>query len=199
MDEHKMIVYFDYVCPYCLIAEQTIMDGARENAIEVEWRAFELRPYPNDTLRPEDQYLSMIWPRSVYPMARRLDVPIKLPSISPQPYSHTAFEGMVYAREHDLQDPYNARVLRAFFQKDLNIGDIDVLARIAGEVGLDSDDFRAALVERRHAEAHRAALAQAGADDITSVPTVMFGGRRLPGVPSRAQLDDLIRTVLAAR
>lgn len=196
MTDRTMAVYFDYVCPYCLLAEDIVTEVAQEHDIDVEWRAFELRPYPTPTLRPEEAYLSTIWPRSVYPLARRLNVPIKLPSISPQPYSHTAFEGMVYARRHGKQDAYNSRVLRAFFQEDKDIGDLDVLTQIAGDLGLDKADFQAALTERRHAEEHQAALAQARADNITSVPTVLFNGQRLLGTPSREQLTQFIRSAL---
>lgn len=53
--------------------------------------------------------------QSVYPLARKMGVEIKLPSISPQPYTHLAFEGYQYAKEHGLANEYNDRVLRAFF------------------------------------------------------------------------------------
>jgi hypothetical protein len=33
------------------------------------------------------------WQQSVYPIARRMGVPIKLPEVSPQPHTHLAFEG----------------------------------------------------------------------------------------------------------
>ncbi len=62
---------------------------------------FELREYPTPTLRTEDEYLPRIWKRSVYPTAERLGVPIKLPSISPQPYSRLAFVGFQFAQELD--------------------------------------------------------------------------------------------------
>ena len=76
---------------------------------------FELRPYPNETLRPEGDYLQRAWRQSVYPIARRMGVPITLPTVSPQPHSHLAFEGFQYAREHGRGNEYNHRVLSAFF------------------------------------------------------------------------------------
>jgi predicted DsbA family dithiol-disulfide isomerase len=193
----KITVFFDYVCPYCLLAEDTITQVAEEHGLEVEWKPFELRPYPTPTLRPEDDYLPTVWNRSVYPMARRMGVPIKLPTISPQPYSHTAFEGLVYARERGREREYNDRVLRAFFQEDRDIGDIDVLTDLAGELGLDRAGFRAALEERRYEREHREALAEAEAAAVEAVPTVLVGAYRFAGVPTRVQLTNLVVKALA--
>ena len=70
---------------------------------------FELRPYPNETLRPECDYLQRAWQQSVDPIARRMGVPIRLPAVSPQPHTHLAFEGYQYAREHGRGNEYNHR------------------------------------------------------------------------------------------
>src|SRR5437868_3156360 len=119
---------------------------------------FELRPEPHPTLRPEGDYLQRAWQQSVYPTARRMGVPIRLPDVSPQPHTHLAFEGYQYAREHGKGNEYNHRVLEAFFAEGRDIGQIDVLARLAGEVGLDEREFEEALRSRKYREAHRQAL-----------------------------------------
>src|ERR1700730_2996303 len=118
---------------------------------------FELRPYPNETLRPEGDYLQRGWKNSVYPIARQMGVPIKMPTVSPQPHSHMAFEGFQYAKEHGKGNDYNHRVLTAFFVESQDIGDIGVLTKLAGEVGLDQTKFEAALKTRKYREAHQRA------------------------------------------
>jgi len=77
-----------------------------------------------------------------------MGVPIKLPSVSPQPHTHLAFEGFQFAKQHGKDNEYNHRVLQAFFQEDQDIGQIDVLARLAAEVWLDAGEFRQALENR---------------------------------------------------
>src|SRR5215212_9056241 len=119
---------------------------------------FELRPYPAETLRPEGDYLQRAWRQSVYPIARRMGVPITLPAVSPQPHSHLAFEGFQYARERGRGNEYNHRVLEAFFVEGRDIGDIGVLTKLAREVGLDETAFGEALRSRRYKEAHQRAL-----------------------------------------
>jgi predicted DsbA family dithiol-disulfide isomerase len=60
--------------------------------VEVEWMPYELRPYPNETLKPEGDYLQTTWKNYVYPMADRFGIKMVLPNVSPQPYTHLAFE-----------------------------------------------------------------------------------------------------------
>src|SRR4051794_5456864 len=97
---------------------------------------FELRPVPTPTLRPEDDYLQNAWQRSVYPLAVQMGVPIVLPPVSPQPHTHLAWEGYQFALAQGAGDAYNHRVLRAFFREGRDVGSVDVLAGLAGDVGL---------------------------------------------------------------
>lgn len=189
----QLVVYSDYVCPFCLLTEGVVDEVAERTGVPVEWRPFELRPYPYPTLRPEDDYLPAVWRSSVYPLARRMNVPIVLPRISPQPYTHTAFEGFQYAREHGKAREYNSRVLRAFFQEERDIGDIGQLTELAAEIGLDAEEYRDALETRRYQAAHQEALRQAQADGITAVPTILIGHYRISGVPNRNALLTLVQ------
>ena len=50
--------------------------------MEVEWVPYELRPYPTETLKPEEHYLQSTWKQSAYPMAEQMGVPIVLPNVS---------------------------------------------------------------------------------------------------------------------
>jgi predicted DsbA family dithiol-disulfide isomerase len=143
---------------------------------------FELRPDPAPTLRPEDDYLQSAWRDSVYPLAERLGIQIRLPAVSPQPRTRLAFEGLQYAREHGKANEYNHAVFVAFFQQSRDIGNPDVLGEIAGAIGLDTPDFRAALESGIYREAHRKALTQAHAFMISAVPTMFIGHRRLQGL-----------------
>lgn len=144
---------------------------------------FELRPYPHPTLRPEDSYLQNAWEKSVYPLARQMGIPIRLPPVSPQPHTGLAFEGLQFAKQHGRATEYNHAVFVAFFQQGKDIGNIDVLEEIAGEVGLDKAGFRRALQEHAYRDQHRKLLREAYEDlNITAVPTIMIGEKRLTGL-----------------
>ena len=186
----KIKVFSDYVCPYCFLAEFPLLEAIKGKDVEVEWMPFELRPLPQPTLKPEENYLQSVWRQSVYPLAEKMGVEIKLPSISPQPYTHLAFEGYQYAKEHGKANEYNDRILRAFFQEDQDIGNIGILTTLAGEIGLDEKEFEESLKARRYEIVHQQALAHArGEISINSVPTFMIGERIMSGLLSKEKLE----------
>ncbi|MCM2506048.1 DsbA family oxidoreductase [Aureimonas altamirensis] len=189
----RIAVYSDYVCPFCLLAEQVVSEAIGDRDIPIQWRAFELRPDPVPTLKPEDPYLPAIWRNSVYSLADRLGVPVKLPSISPQPRTAKAFELLALAQDKGLDHAYSMRVLRAFFQEDRDIGDPDVLVELAADAGLDRGEARQALEHGTYAERHQEALRHAREDmEITSVPTIVVGDRVFRGTPPIEELKAAI-------
>jgi predicted DsbA family dithiol-disulfide isomerase len=194
-------IYSDYVCPFCYLAEQILEEVRQELPqlnIEVDWKPFELRPYPTPTLRPEDDYLPRIWEQAVYPMARQLGVAIKLPTISPQPHTHLAFEGFQYAREKGKGEAYTLRMFEAFFKEDRDIGDKEVLTQLAAELGLDATEFRQALDQRSYQEAHRRELQEVYRLGIQAVPSFKIGGNYYQGVLPKEQLKKIIRASVTA-
>jgi predicted DsbA family dithiol-disulfide isomerase len=171
----------------------------RGKDIEVEWMPFELRPEPHPTLRPDGDYLQRAWRQSVYPLARRMGVPINLPAVSPQPHSHLAFEGFQFAKERGKGNEYNHRIFTAFFLESRDIGDAGVLTKLAGEVGLDETDLEAALRSRKYREAHRRALRHAYEEaGVTGVPMFVIGTQVLTGLQDRETLEAVIDEELAA-
>ena len=160
---------------------------------------FELRPEPHETLRPEGEYLQRAWQQRVYPIARRMGVPIKLPEVSPQPHTHLAFEGYQYAREHGKGNDYNHRVLETFFVEGQDIGDVGVLMALAGEVGLNEKEFAEALRSRKYRAAHQQALRHAYEEaGVTGVPMFVIGNQVLTGLQDRRTLEAVIGQELAA-
>ncbi len=154
---------------------------------------FELRPYPTPTLRPEGEYLQRAWTQSVYPLAKRLGVEIRLPQVSPQPYSNLALQGLLFARDHGKANEYNDEVFRAFFQRSEDIGNIDVLANIAAKIGLVPDLFRVEMANGTY-HAELSELLRAGIEEahVNAVPTFFIGSQRISGlVPA----DELARII----
>jgi predicted DsbA family dithiol-disulfide isomerase len=189
----KIKVYSDYVCPFCFLAEQPLEEAIKGKDVEVEWIPYELRPSPTETLKPEGDYLQRTWKQSVYPMADRMGIKIVLPKVSPQPYTHLAFEGFQYAKENGKANEYNDRMLRAFFQEEQDIGNVNVLTKLAGEIGLDEKEYREALDTRKYKEVHQKALEHAYNEaNITAVPTFVIGGTTVAGIRSKETLEQII-------
>lgn len=175
------------------MAEGPLEAAVKGKDVEIEWMPFELRPYPNPTLEPDGEYLQTAWANSVYPMAERMGVKMVLPKVSPQPHTHLAFEGYQYAKEHGKGNDYNHRMFTAFFQEEQDIGDINVLTKLAGEIGLNQADFKAAIQTGKYKEAHQKALHHAYHEaNITAVPTFVIGERVLRGLYSQDTLQKVI-------
>ena len=122
-----------------------------------------------------------------------MGVPINLPPVSPQPHTHLAFEGYQYARDHGKGNEYNHRVLRAFFVEGQDIGQIDMLTKLAGEVGLDEKEFEKAMRSRKYREAHRRALRHAYEEaGVSGVPMFVIGGQVLTGLQDKETLEAVI-------
>lgn len=92
---------------------------------------------------------------------------------------------------------YNDRILRTFFQEDQDIGNIGVLTKLAGEIGLDGKEFKESLETRRY-ETHQQALKHARAEiGIDSVPTFIIGDRIVSGFLSKETLEREINAAVA--
>ncbi len=143
-------------------------------------------------MRPEDDYLQSAWKNNVYPQAQRLGVTMKLPSVSPQPHTRLAHEGMEFAKEHGKGNEYAHSVFAAFFQRSEDIGNAEVLSRIAGEVGLNAQEFRRALEEGKYRELTQDLLRQARMQMVTAVPTFLIGRQRVSGLYPAESLAEIV-------
>ena len=187
------IIYSDYVCPFCFLEIPALERLRDEEGVALDFRAFELRPEPVPTLDPAGEYLTTTWARSVYPMAERLGVPIKLPPV--QPRSRLAFEGAEFARGAGRLTKYTKAVFAAFFQQGRDIGRADVLVDVASEVGLDAAGYRAALEDHRYLPGVLEQERDAAEIGINAVPSVILGNRLIPGAVDFETLKRVVRMV----
>lgn len=174
------------------MAEFPLQEVIDESNARIEWKPFELRPEPQQRLRPEGEYLQTTWENSVLPLAEKMDVEMHLPDVSPQPYTHLAHEGFQFAREQNLSHDYNWAVFGAFFQEGQDIGNIDVLTDIAATLGLDEKAFNQALNQRTYRDKHQEELEYARQNKIQAVPTFLVNGTRLQGLVSKNELRRAI-------
>ncbi len=191
----EIFVYSDYVCPFCFFAEIELQKALKgiEDQVEVQWMPYELRPHPTQQLKPEGSYLQQQWSEQVYPAARQLGIKAVLPRISPQPRTDLAFAGYQYALEEGKEEEYNARLFRAYFQEEQNIGDEEVLVKLASEIGLNANAYRQALKTKKYKRAHQEALAHAYEEvEIRDVPTFIIGDEMVEGLLAAPDLKEII-------
>ena len=151
-----------------------------------------MRAEPTPTLRPEDEYLQSAWKNNVYPLAQRLGLEMKLPSVSPQPYTRLAHEGMEFAKDRGKGNEYAHALFRAFFQRSEDIAKLDVLTRLAVEVGMNAEDFREAISASKYKDRTLDLLRQARMQMITAVPTFIIGRQRVSGLYPADVLKQIV-------
>ncbi len=171
----KITVFSDYVCPFCYLEEPDLahVRGVYGDEVEVDWRAYELRPYPIPALDPDGEYLHRVWNASVYPMARSLGMTLRLPPV--QPRSRKAHEAAEYAREEGRFEEMHSALFKAFFEDGKDIGEEEVLLEIGVTSGLGREGLRVALREDRYAQKVISDEELSRRLGVTFVPTMFVG------------------------
>lgn len=192
----SLVIYSDYVCPWCYMNFASLERVRGELPLEVEWRAFELQPRESpmdpEALAEKQRYIDAHFPtaqriaREGYGLELakgRIDVDTRL-----------AHMGAKIARARGKAHEYHAKVFAAHWVDQRDIGDPAVLIAIAQELGIDAAAFERALADA----ALEAAVLQEehGAHrlGIRGVPATIIAGRYLL---SGAQPADRLRSVFA--
>ena len=202
-NEASLTMYADYVCPFCYLGEASL-EQYRENRDEplaVEWQPFDLRGGQRgpdgdidstvDNGKDEEYYAQAR--ENVERLQEEYDVEMSL-SIATDVDSKNAQQAALYVRdEHPEQfEGFHERVFDALWQDERDIGDPDVLADIATEVGIDADDVRAAIADDEREAALEERFAEAKQVGITGVPTFAYEGYAARGAVPPEHLQRLV-------
>ncbi len=204
MDEPlRIIVYSDYVCPWCYIGHERIGRLVREFPVAVEWRPFELHPEtPRDGARLSGRLggseRARAWARNVLQLAEASSIPMRMPEVVAN--SHLALEAAEFARARGGFDAMHAALFRAYFDEGRDIGDGDVLCEIARGCGVDDQGLRQALADETYAAEIDRITNEARADEVLSTPTYLFeGGFRMTGAQDYNVFTSITSRLLARR
>jgi predicted DsbA family dithiol-disulfide isomerase len=160
--------------------------------VTVQWHSFELRPEGSPPI--SEEYRATIGAKRHYfqQMARdRYGV-----EINEGPFgvdSRPALVGAKYAEVQGVGDAYHDAVFRAYWQQAKSIEEISVLADIAVEIGLDRDEFVAALEMEQWQSAVTTDVHQAYRYGLNGVPALIFANKYLV---SGAQPYELLAQVV---
>lgn len=155
-----------------------------EFPLDVAWRPFELRPgTPPEGIplegvvgrgRYTEQYLAQ-----VQEVAARAGIHMKRRSLLAN--SRPSLEAAEFAREVGRFEPLHRALFHAYFEEGEDIGDENVLARLAGECGLDAGALVTALRERRYEKLVDEKVRWAREQNLGGVPAFIFYPRGSTG------------------
>ncbi|WP_029434084.1 DsbA family oxidoreductase [Blastococcus sp. URHD0036] len=203
----RVEVWSDVVCPWCYIGKrrlETALErfGHRDD-VEVVWRSFQLDPsVPEGETHATLPALAAKYGRSVEEMRGTMRHVEETAAGEGLRYDLAngvsgntllAHELLHLAAERGVQDTAKERLLHAHFEEGRSVFDVDSLAALGAEVGLDEDEVRAALADHRFRPAVEEDIATARALGATGVP--FFVVDRRYGA-SGAQPAELLLQVL---
>ncbi|MFP2961061.1 DsbA family protein [Myxococcus sp. 1LA] len=189
----RLDVWSDYVCPFCYL-ELPVLEQLHARlgaALDIHWRAFELRPAPARPLAPVNEPPRSAWSRAVYPMAEQRGLTLKPPPV--QSRSRLALEAAEFAKDAGAFSPFHEALFRAFFQDGRDIGDPRVLGDLAQDAGLDRESMTRALEAGRYTARVLADEEEAQRLGIRGVPAMRLAGAGPVLLLSGAQPEDAVR------
>lgn len=151
----------------------------KEFPLEVEWLSFEIHP----ETRAEGVPLAELFPdRDMNASAealRRRAAEFGLPYRQGDRLANSrrAIEAAEFARDRGRFEEFHRALFQAYFTGGEDIGDIDVLKRLASETGLDPEEMEAALESARYSARRQDVQQEAGRYGFGGVPAFAIDGR----------------------
>jgi predicted DsbA family dithiol-disulfide isomerase len=141
--------------------------------IELQWKAFELRPEPIPLPAADHPARRERWARSILPMAAERGLTMRLPTIATR--TRLTFQATEFAREHAKFQGMHTAIFEAFFRDSRDIGDVETLGDLGASIDLDPKSLKAALQRRSYLP--RVLEQERLAHDIgvTGVPAMFVG------------------------
>jgi predicted DsbA family dithiol-disulfide isomerase len=189
----RVDIWSDIACPWCFVGkrrlEQALHRFRYRDDVEISWRAFELDPSAPRIRDASQSYAERLGKKYGMPAvqaqamidrmvetAAKDGLELRFDHIRPG-NTFDAHRLLHLAHLRGVQDALKERLLRAYLTEGQAIGDREVLAGAAREVGLDDAEVRDVLDGPRYADVVRRDQALARELGISGVPFFVLGGR----------------------
>nr|WP_197052338.1 DsbA family protein [Halobellus rufus] len=204
----RLTVYSDYVCPFCYLGRRSLSayQAEREEALEIDWRPFDLRSgkrNPDGTIDhdaddgKDDAYYEQAKEnvrklREKYG-ADEMDVELAtdVDSLPAQLVSVAVREECDY----ETWLAFDEGVFAALWHDGRDIGEEAVLVDVAADAGVDADIVHDALTDDEARATLRDQFRAAQQRGITGVPTFVYEGHAARGAVPPEQLERLVENV----
>jgi predicted DsbA family dithiol-disulfide isomerase len=202
----------DVVCPWCAIGlkslEQALKNVDGEIAANVHFQPFELNPQMVPEGENVAEHLAHKYGSTPEQLAKNqegirqrgaaLGFTFNMDKRSHIYNTFDAHRLLHWAEQEGKQYALKTALLKAYFSDGENVSSHDVLARVAGEVGLDSATARQVLDSDQFAEEVREQEQFYQSQGIRAVPSVIINDRYLiqGGQPPEA-FEQILRQVAA--
>jgi predicted DsbA family dithiol-disulfide isomerase len=185
----RIDIYSDTICPWCYLGKRRFdLAVAARPQYEpvVVWRPFELNPDVPVEGVDRETFMAAKMPDQTRLEAAHVElerqgeasgIRFRFDLISRIPNTRRSHLLIAHAARRGLQSAVKDRLMRAYLEEGVDIGDLDELVRLGAEVGLSAAETRNALILRVGQDGVVAAERHASVLGITGVPTYIFDGQ----------------------
>ena len=180
----------DPVCPWCYVGKRRLEKALAERPqleVELSWSPFQLSPDMPREGRDRAEHYAQIFGEeraqminaSMAETAREEGLEFRQQPGARSPNTLSAHVLMHWAAEEPAVDAsaLAERLFKAHHVDNHDLGDPDVLAGIAGDLGMDAAAVRADRLAGRDEDVVRQRIEQSAARGVTGVPFFIFNGR----------------------
>jgi predicted DsbA family dithiol-disulfide isomerase len=149
----------DFICPWCLVAETRLNQAIEQlnSSVEIQkiWSPFELNPDMPEAGMDRKTYRSQkfgSWEYSQALDAKTVQatqadgIAFRYDLMTVTPNTLKAHRLTWFAGQQDKATAMAERILKAYFTEGKNIVEVEVLAKLAAEVGMDAEAVKAFLL-----------------------------------------------------
>lgn len=188
----KVDIWSDVACPWCFIGKRRFEAAVAEfssggAAVEVEYHSFELSPdTPVDYVGSHSDFLSkhkgIAEEQASQMLAQMTELGKSVDIAYDYEALHTtntvkAHQLLHLAKSHGKQLQMKERLLTAYFEEGRHVGQVDELADLGADIGLDRSEIVEALTSDQYLDDVTADKDQAVAYGINGVPFFVINGK----------------------
>ena len=180
----KIEIWSDIACPWCYIGKRRFEDAldgfAHRDDVDVQWRSFQLDPsLPDHFDGTETEYLSQMKGMPAAQVRQMFDHVTEQAAGVGLNYdfdsivvanSFTAHRFLHFAKTRGLMSEAKEMLLSGHFEQGRDIGDVDYLAEVGSEIGLDPGEVHRVLATDEFSDEVRADISEARSLGANGVP-----------------------------
>jgi predicted DsbA family dithiol-disulfide isomerase len=195
----KIVVFSDYICPFCYIGFYRVEQLKENFDLEVEWRPFEIHPETpkNGTdlsnLPFPTEYLEMM-KANIKKLADDVGVTFKLTDKLPN--SRMALYLSEFARKKGKFDEFHKLIFDAYWKDGKDIGDQALLLDLADSLGFDRSEVLEYIDSEEPFNELKKSLSELRKYGINGVPTFIIGDKIVVGAQPYEVFEKVIRNAL---
>ena len=195
----KVIIYSDYICPFCYIGFHRIGKLKEQFDLDVEWRPFEIHPeIPKDGVLLDKLLFPMEYLEMVMTNVKRLadEDGITLKFSDKLPNSRLALYISEFMRKKGKFDEFHELVFDKYWKEGEDIGDLSLLLELSESIGLNRNEILNFIKSDEPLNMLRKTQLELRRYGINGVPTFIIGDRIIVGVQPYEVFKKVIKKVL---